>query len=364
MKSLFTLLFTINLFFFKAQNNLRLFSGEGLSFNLIAFDTVINKQPQTDVLIQHIYDDTIRLKIKLADDIIYTTTLYLFEKGKPTKNKEFTYRVSRKLNNVKITFNTLYDIVKPPIAIVPVKPKADTTLKYKNTRLENFCELKDGKPTYFNNIPNNGKCLSAMPTEYINYTKILMKKAQVPNDKYQIAENVSRNNCLSVAQLNFLLEYIDFEVEKLKLIKTTYYNLIDKENKKELEKNFKYEASKNELNNFIKTSSDFKPISGINCKYTSSVEAIKSLENNLVAHNNDTDRLENFKKLYEAFCYSTEDIKLILKLFIHDREKLEAAKLFYNYCVNKDNFLTIAEVFSYNNSVSELENFIAKQKKQ
>ncbi len=156
----------------------------------------------------------------------------------------------------------------------------------------------------------------------------------------------------------------DFEVEKLKLIKTTYYNLIDKENKKELEKNFKYEASKNELNNFIKTSSDFKPISGINCKYTSSVEAIKSLENNLVAHNNDTDRLENFKKLYEAFCYSTEDIKLILKLFIHDREKLEAAKLFYNYCVNKDNFLTIAEVFSYNNSVSELENFIAKQKKQ
>lgn len=363
MKYLFTLIISINLFFLNAQNNLRIFSGEGLIFNLIAFDSVINKQPQNDVLIQHIYDDTIRLKIKFADDISYITTLYLFEKGKPTKNKEFTYRVTRKLNNVKITFNTIYDIVKPPITIVPIKPKTDTTLKYKNKRLENFCELKDGKPTYFNNIPNNGKCLSAMPTEYINYTKILMKKAQVANDKYLIAENVSRNNCLSVAQLNFLLEYIDFEVEKLKLIKTTYYNLIDKENKKELEKNFKYEASKNELTNFMKTSGDSRPVSGINCKYASSVDAIKSLENNLVALNNDTERLKTFKKLHEAFCYSTKDVLLILKLFTHDREKLEAAKLFYNYCVNQDDFLSITEVFSYKQSISDLENFVAKQKK-
>jgi hypothetical protein len=159
------------------------------------------------------------------------------------------------------------------------------------------------------------------------------------------------------------LDYIDFEVEKLKLIKTTYYNLTDKENKKELEKNFKYDASKNELTNFMKTSSDAKTVSGINCNYASSVDAIKSLENNLIALNNDTERLKTFKKLHEAFCYSTDQIKLILKLFTHDREKLEAAKLFYNYCVNKDNFLSITEVFSYNQSVSELENFVAKQKK-
>ena len=67
MKYLFTLVFIINLFYFNAQNNLRVFSGEGLIFNLIAFDSVINKKPQTDVLIQQIYDDTIRLKIKFAD---------------------------------------------------------------------------------------------------------------------------------------------------------------------------------------------------------------------------------------------------------------------------------------------------------
>ena len=48
------------------------------SFNLIAFDTVINKQPQTDVLIQHIYDDTIRLKIKLAEKKPFNLILNFF----------------------------------------------------------------------------------------------------------------------------------------------------------------------------------------------------------------------------------------------------------------------------------------------
>ncbi|MBA2613896.1 MAG: DUF4476 domain-containing protein [Bacteroidetes bacterium] len=362
MKKYLSVLFVVLLNFVFSQNNVRVFSGNGELFTVSAFNLVQNKIPQANVLIQTILDDTLKLKIELDNKTKFETTLFLFEKGKPTKNKEFNYRINIEQGKIKFSYNGYYDIIKLPDPLVPVKPIIDTTFKYKNTRLGHFCELKDSKPVYFNNIPKNASCINAMPEEYLNYTNLLMVKADVADEKFIIAENVCRNNCLSVAQLNFLLKYIEFELDKLKLLKIAYFNLTDLNNKKDLEKSFRFESSVSELNSFFKTAVDPKTFASKNCKTPSSPEDVKTFQSELSVYTNDAQRYETFKKLYDGFCYSKDQVVIILNTFIHDREKLDAAKMLYFKCAEKDNFLLISDVFSYNETISELKDFVSKQK--
>ena len=44
------------------------------------------------------------------------------------------------------------------------------------------------------------------------------------------------------------------------------------------------------------------------------------------------------------------------------REKLDASKLLYYYCVDTQNYLNISDVFSYKLTESELKDFVEKQK--
>jgi hypothetical protein len=52
-----------------------------------------------------------------------------------------------------------------------------------------------------------------------------------------------------------------------------------------------------------------------------------------------------------------------MQLFIHDREKTEVAKLLYFYCPEKENYLSLLDLFSYNESKNTLRNFVEKQGK-
>lgn len=364
MKYFYLILFFLAYNTVFSQNNIRIFSGEGQLFTLYAFDSIQNKIPQANVLIENIYEDTVRIKIELEDKTKFETTVFLLEKGKTTKNKEFNYRINHEKCKIKVSYEDFFDVVKLPSPLIPQKPIVDTTAKYKNTRLGHFCELKDSKPIYFNNIPKAGGCITGMPIEYLNYTNLLMVKAQVVDDKYTIAENICRNNCLTIEQLNFILKYIDFELEKLKLIKLAYFNISDRNNKKELEKAFRFESSILELNNYFKIAVDPKMPSNIICKTASPQEKIKNLEDKLSIYANDSQRLEAFKKLYGEYCFSKDQILIVLKLFIHDREKFDVAKTLYFNCTEKENFLSISEVFSYNETISELKDFVEKQKSQ
>jgi hypothetical protein len=189
-----------------------------------------------------------------------------------------------------------------------------------------------------------------------------MSKAQIEEDKFTIAENTTRNNCVNVAQLNKMLIHITYEIEKIKLIKLSYYSLTDKSNVKNLDSTFKLESSKRELASFLKNADDYKIKTGINCIVPATEGELNQLYSDLSVYNNDTERLQYLKKKYVDYCYSANQVKLILGVFLHDREKLEAAKLLYVYSTEKDNFLIISDVFSYNTTAAELKEFVAKQK--
>ncbi len=363
MRLLFFVLLFLIAGIFNAQNNVRIFSADGKIFKVFIHDKLYNKTPQASVLLESITKDTLYLKLEFENNQKHGATIYLLEKGKRTKNKEFNYRVELISNKLKVNYTGTHNVVALPNPLVPKEPVIDTMLKYKNTTLGHFCELKNEKPVYFNNVPKSGKCHEPMNSGYINYVNLLMSKAQVPDDKFDIAENTCKNNCLNVEQLNKLLLHIEFEIEKLKLVKLAYPHITDKTNEKNLSQTFKLEVSKKELHSLLERLSVEKEQTTANCIEPAKEEEMLAFRQSLSVYVNDAERFALLKKTYDIRCYTTTQVKTILVLFTHDREKLDAAKLLYFYCTDKGNYSNLKDVFNYTTTAADLNEFIEKQQK-
>ena len=341
---------------------MRIYSSNGELFKLSVNNKLFNKHEEANVLVLQVMGDTITIKVEFTNNLKTEKKIYLLEKTKPVTLKEFNYKVENIKNKLIISFININDIQKTISPLVPAKPIIDTSNKYRNNVLGHFCELKNDKPIYFNNLPKDGICKTAMSNDYINYIVLLMTKTEVPDDKYNVLENVFRNNCVSISQTTVLLKYVDYEVEKLKLIKLAYYSFTDKSNAKDLENNFKYESSKNELQNYLNEAKTKKQLFLSQCQKATNDTIINSFIEKLKVFNTDNERYQTFKKIYISYCYSSEQVKQLLQTFIHDREKLDAAEQLYYYCIDRQNYLQISNVFSYKQTESDLKDFIEKQK--
>ena len=344
-----------------SQNNLNLFSSDGKVIRVYMDEKLYKDTWQAHVLLEEIMQDTLTIEVEYENKKRYPATFYFLEQGLPAKNREFEYRLECDDVKLNARFLRVYQIYNLPNPIVPVKPIIDTSKKYQNAVLGRFCELKEGKPFYFNNVPQAGVCERAMPNTYLEYVAVLMKRAEVPDHRFRIVENVCRNNCLSIQQLILLLNSIDFEVEKMKIVRLAYHHVVDPINKMQLEKSFRFDASIKELNTFFNGKNDKHLQPPAKCESPASQLVVDRYCEKLADFANDTERLSALKKGYMEVCYSSMQVSQILKTFVHDREKLESAKLLFPYCVDTNKFFLTKEVFSANQSANELQNFIDNQ---
>lgn len=345
----------------KGQNSVRIFNPKGELFRLRAGDNYLNASPQAEVLVENVNGDTMKLRLEPEKQKSSDITLYLSEKGKPVSDMEFDYVVDFSHTLPRIIFTGMYERMLLPDPLVPPEPVIDTSFKINNNLLGHFCEVSDGRAVYFNNLPKNASCTVAMPAEYMNFVKLLMAEAQTDDNKYVIIEQACRNNCLSVAQLKTLLHYSNYEIERLKLLKIGYMNVTDSVNRKELETCFRFKSSVNELNSFFRSSSNTRLKPGNHCRQPSDSLHIQALCQKLSAFENDAQRYSVLRQSCEAYCYSLEQVAKVLGLFIHDREKLDAAKLLYFYSTDAGRYGELAPVFSYHETAGELRDFVSKQ---
>ncbi|MBK9282909.1 MAG: DUF4476 domain-containing protein [Sphingobacteriaceae bacterium] len=349
--------------FLIGQNYIHLVHQEGETFYFYIQDSLINGTEQSDISFGPIVKDTVKIKLVLSNKSEIISEIYLLEKKEKVQGKEFTYLLSGKSSPLKLKYAGFKTYQKIPEPIVPIKPKIDTTKKYSNTTLEHYVELKNSKPVWFNNYPYDGRCQMPMPNSYMNYLNILMNKAQVEQEKYDIAEQTLRNNCVSVDQLCNILSHIPYELEKLKLVKLGYFSLTDTSNREKIKAKFSMAASETELNSFFKNASDYRYESQKSCMEACQKEDFEKTLVKLHDFTSDIEKFSHLKSIYKLNCYSNEQIKTLLNLFIHDREKLEAAKLLYFYSIDKANYSYISSVFSYQDNVSALNAFLINYKK-
>jgi hypothetical protein len=352
---LFSLYFTL-----RAQNVLHVFSSSGQEFGLKVDSQMINITPQVHVKSGVLMKDTISIEIHFPYQTPFKTKVFLLVKKKSVKAMEFTYAIEKTKTSYRLKYIGRASLKKLPNPLVPEKPIEDTTWKINNNLLEHYCELKDGKPVYFNNLSEK----KTMPDSYVGHAVRIMIRMQLEDDKQHVIEQTTLKNYVSTSQLRKLLMGVPYELDKLKLIRAAYPNVMDKENLNILSELFTYESSKRELTDFLKSPDVFKaPTIMKECAIASEDKAISELVNKLRQTEDDKGRVYAIRKSSNQFCYSLEQMRNVLKTFIHDPEKLEATKLMYYYAVKKEEVVQVSNLFSYAETETELKKFLEQFEK-
>jgi hypothetical protein len=193
--------------------------------------------------------------------------------------------------------------------------------------------------------------------------KKLATNFNILSEKYKYSYEVVKYNCVNCFQVSQLLKALNFELDKIKLIKEAYPNISDKENFKTLESFFRFESSKKEFREIAgNTGALIKP-SSIICYKPIHDTVHSNLMNHLRLFDNDYHKFHYFKEKASKYCFSSNQFKQCLTVLVHDREKLDLSKLFFNHITDKENIKSISEVFSYNETKSSFNEFIKQNSK-
>jgi hypothetical protein len=343
-----------------SQNSVIIFSS-----NAGLFNAKIEGLSSADIFEQEVKfaplnKDTLDVTISTQDNLTHKQRLYLLQKARPVKNKEFVYSLERdEHKKLRLVFLSVQDLKPLPNPLLPEKPAVDTSYKWHNNVFGTLFELKDGKPIFYYNVPKNSDCKTGMTQANLDHGIAYLGRTTIGLEKYTYAKEIVKNNCLTSAQLLAILKMIEFELDKLKLVKDAYPNLVDKTELKTVGSTFRFESSKKEFADMLADPKSMLPSQNkINCTKAESDSVVKQLVYDVKLFANDYQRFKFMKEKAYGYCFSSVQFKDILTLFIHDREKLDLTKQFYNNITDKENLGVIKEVFSYNESVVNLESFI------
>jgi hypothetical protein len=105
----------------KSQNNLILQMDDGTPFRVVLNDKVYNDSAQAQIQINDVAKDTLFLKVELSPSLSYGITVFLLDKGKKTRGKEFNYLLRKEKNRLQPVFMGMNDVSVPDPKNLPRK---------------------------------------------------------------------------------------------------------------------------------------------------------------------------------------------------------------------------------------------------
>lgn len=346
---------------YSAQNNLIIFSSGTNYFSVSCKELLLKDTFQHEIKIDSISIDTLHLTITLQNNkTILKSTVFLMEKGKPVTHKEFVYALQQdEVGKFKLVFISSNAIKPLPKPLLPEKPKEDTTYKWRNNVYGNVFELKDGKPIFYNNTSKGGSCSKSITEENLKYCLQLINRTAIEPEKFNFVALILKNNCFACSQAIQILNTLNYELDKLKLIKLIYPQLVDKTNFKVLRSSLNFESSQKQFDDILQNPSLLNQKNKISCFKAVNDSVVLVIADNLKLLSTDYDKYEFMKEKFYNECYSSVQFKGIMNLMIHDREKLDLIKLFYHNICDKENLNTITDVFSYKQTISDFQLFLS-----
>jgi hypothetical protein len=234
----------------KAQNNLILLTESGENFWLYVNDQKINDSAQSIVKATKIWDDTCRLKIVYADKKLndFSARAYFLQNGRSCKNLEFTYSVEK----IKGKYTLKY------VSTNLITTDSVLTPKQVATRVKDFAILQKKEQDAKNKAtekypPPSALCAKAMSDSLLEASINSLKINHIETSRVKDAKWLISNNCLSVAQVEKILNAFDYDDSKLKLATFGYDYIIDKENFLNLANTFYHKSEKERLKEFYNT---------------------------------------------------------------------------------------------------------------
>ena len=98
---------------------------------------------------------------------------------------------------------------------------------------------------------------------------------------------------------------------------------------------------------------------GKGCSVPAAAGAFSNMKNSLGKQSFEDTRLKMAKEILRKNCLSTGQIRELMEMFSFEKNKLDLAKFAHDYCVDKDNYYQLNDVFSFSSSVDELTEFLS-----
>lgn len=342
------------------NNNLVIISENGNRFILYINGEKINNEPQANVKAYGISEGWCRLKVEFEKNNISVTDSIHIKPIEKNNNKEITYSIRQNSKNMKFSFVSIGEPSGPKTPRVPEEP-ADKGPVIDNNTYGNLYKAIANKPFFFHNYNDSLKlCSIELTDKDIEYAKNLITKTNDIQNRYNYSESIMDHNCYTCSQVIQLLNLVEIEMDKLKLIKRNYHHIKDKANATKIEEVFKFRGMKEDFNLFLISVANSERQKQLNCSVAISEENLQEIITAIKKGQYEPDRIEIAKEKVVDNCLNTQQIEKLLSLFKHDREKLELAKSAYAVTVDKENYKILTENFQFTENKKELLNFISK----
>jgi hypothetical protein len=315
MKKIFsTMLFTafISSVLVSQNNNLVVYSQDGLKFSLILNGIRQNNEPQTNVKVTGLNATNYQVKVIFANKMPdLDQNAYLMYSGEPTQNTEYTYSIANVKGKYKLKFKSaapISEIVNtsaPEQTVViytPIERTTTTTTTTNSTGTNNNANIgmnvngmgmsmninindMDGgigagnsssttssysstTTTTSNNTGMNQSnnttyvlqgyngvygCPYPMGASDFESAKASIKAKSFDDSKLTLAKQIIGSNCMLCSQIKELMLLITFEATRLDLAKFAWSHNLDKGNYYKLNDAFTFESSIDELNEYTQS---------------------------------------------------------------------------------------------------------------
>lgn len=342
------------------NNNLVIISENGNRFILYVNGEKINNEPQANVKAFGISEGWCKLKAEFEKNQLIVSDSIHIKPIEKNNNKEITYSIRQNTKSHKFSFVSIGELSGPKTPRIPEEP-VDKGPVIDNNTYGNLYKAVENKPVFFHNYSDSLKtCIIELTDKDIGYAKNLITKTNDIQNSYNYSEYIMDNNCYTTDQVIQLLNLVEIEMDKLKLVKRNYSHIKDKGNAGKIAEVFKFRSMKEDYDVFLIGVANSERQKKLNCSVAISENELTEIITAIKKGAYEPDRIKIAKDKVIGNCLNTLQVEKLLNLFSHDREKMELAKVAYSVTVDKENYKILTENFYFSENKKEFLNFISK----
>lgn len=416
-KVLLTLMIYLSAIMVYSQaSNLILFTEQGEQFWVILNGIRQNAKPETNVKITDLTAPSYKVKIIFKDSLLkqLDKTIFFQEKSSEAtyvikKNNKNEYTI-RFMNSVPISqvppapvqnqTQIGYTETPPPVVndkvYVGITVKDETTgtnfnmnisqnenqqtVSYSNTTetySSQYYHPSQGQTQYVYQMPGyKGSigCPYPMPPDQFGQVKQSIAGKSFDDSKLTIAKQVISNNCLLSSQVKDMLKLFSFEDTRLELAKYAYGFTYDIANYYQINDAFTFESSIQDLNKYI-ADHPVQPLviqiapppppkvvehqtSRKGCPKPLSQKDFIILKQKVNSKSQESAKVAIAKQYIKMSCLLTNQVRELLMLLSMEHNKLDLAKLAFDYTYDMENYYSLSDVFEQGYIIDDFNNFI------
>ncbi|MDO9511277.1 MAG: DUF4476 domain-containing protein [Bacteroidales bacterium] len=204
-------------------------------------------------------------------------------------------------------------------------------------------------------------CQMPVSAEDFNFLAFQVQQQNDENSRLNLAIDISRNNCLSVAHIMKLSSLIPMEQIRLNYLKAVSQFAFDQRNLEGAAQVLRQEILSNEFISFVRHNMPgvgFDPMPPINPCMINDAD-FREMKSMIDKQSFNNTRLSMARQSIGARkCFTSHQILEIVKLMQYESSKMELAKFAYDYCLDREKYYVVTEAFSFESSKQDLLKFI------